>query len=418
MKLYCGIDLHSNNHWLTIIDEQDARLVDKRMPNDLSATLRQLEPHRSSIAAVAVESTFNWYWLVDGLMEAGYQVKLVNTGAVRQYDGLKYSDDRHDAYHLAHLLRLGILPCGYIYPKEQRAVRDLLRQRGQLVRQRTQHVLNVKCIYARELNLKVSGDTLNGDKKSEPWPAVDELRTAMAIDVHRPVIAALNCEIKRIEAQVRRELKANPLYTLLQSVPGIGPILAWVILLEAGEITRFEQVGNFTSYCRCVASLRTSSLKKKGEANKKNGNQYLSWAFHEAAHFAVRYLPQAKRYYERKSRQRNRMVAIRAIAHKLARACYFILRDQVVFDAQTDCSSTELSGGEGITRVGVWNNQKPDWLPSPGLSIDQDVDAPTNRTRTVWRATRHSPKFCTRFGRFVAPRSVWGSHEPGALNCL
>jgi transposase len=258
MKLYCGIDLHSNNHWLTIIDEHDGRLVERRLPNDLSLTLQTLEPYRSTLRAVAVESTFNWYWLVDGLMEAGYEVKLVNTSAVRQYDGLKHCDDRSDAFHLAHLLRLGILPTGHIYPRRQRAVRDLLRQRSRLVQQRTAHVLNAKSTYARQLNLKVLTEVLNAEKK-EPWPNVDDLHTAMAIYAHRPVIAALNVEIKRIESQVRRELKENSLYRLLQSVPGIGPILAWVILLEAGDILRFAQVGNFTSYCRCVQGARTSN---------------------------------------------------------------------------------------------------------------------------------------------------------------
>jgi transposase len=332
MKLYCGIDLHSNNHWLTIIDEQDGRLLERRLSNDLPLTLRTLEPYRDALSAIAVESTFNWYWLVDGLMDAGYEVKLVNTSAVHQYDGLKHSDDRSDAFHLAHLLRLGILPTGHIYPKKQRAVRDLLRQRSRLMQQRTAHVLNVKSTYARQLNLRVSADVLNEDRK-EPWPDVEDLHTAMAIFAHRPVIAALNVEIKRIESRVRRELKENSVYRLLQSVPGIGPILAWVILLEAGDIWRFDQVGNFTSYCRCVQGVRISNGKKKGEPNKKNGNPYLSWAFHEAAHTAIRFMPQAKRYYERKARQRNRMVAMKAISHKLARACYFIMRDEVQFDA-------------------------------------------------------------------------------------
>jgi transposase len=331
MKLYCGIDLHSNNHWLTIIDEQDGRLVERRLPNDLSVTLQTLEPYRSTLTAIAVESTFNWYWLVDGLMEAGYEVKLVNTSAVRQYEGLKHADDRDDAFHLAHLLRLGILPTGYIYPKQQRAVRDLLRQRGRLVQQRTMHVLNVKSTYARALNLRVSGEALNGSR--QPWPSVADPHTAMAIYAHRPVLTALNAEIKRIEKAVHRELIENTAYLLLQTVPGIGPILAWVVLLETGDIQRFSGPGRFASYCRCVHGVRTSNGKKKSETNKKNGNPYLSWAFHEAAHFAVRYMPQAKRYYERKSRQRNRIVAIRAIAHKLARACYFILRDEVRFDA-------------------------------------------------------------------------------------
>jgi transposase len=135
VKLYTAADLHSNNHFLSIIDEQDRRVLEKRLPNDLSVTLKVLEPYRADIVGIAVESTFNWYWLVDGLMEAGYPVMLVNTSKVKQYEGLKHTDDKHDAFWLAHLMRLGILPTGYIYPKEQRAVRDLLRERRRLVQQ-------------------------------------------------------------------------------------------------------------------------------------------------------------------------------------------------------------------------------------------------------------------------------------------
>jgi len=125
MGLYCGIDLHSNNHVVTVIDEGDRRLYERRLPNDLAITKAALEPFRAQLVAVAVESTFNWYWLVDGLMDAGYEVRLVHTGAVVQYDGLKHTDDEHDAFWLAHLMRLGILPTGYIYPKSERGLRDL-----------------------------------------------------------------------------------------------------------------------------------------------------------------------------------------------------------------------------------------------------------------------------------------------------
>ena len=134
MRLYAAIDLHSNNSVLVVINENDRIVLEVRLRNELPCILGSLAPYREAIEAIAVESTFNWYWLVDGLMEAGYKVKLVNTVAVKTYDGLKYASDQHDARHLAHLLRLGILPTGYIYPKEERAVRDLLRKRAQLVR--------------------------------------------------------------------------------------------------------------------------------------------------------------------------------------------------------------------------------------------------------------------------------------------
>jgi len=127
MKLYGGIDLHANNSYVVLLDEQDGVVYQKRLPNDLKVILREISCYQSEIEGLAVESTYNWYWLVDGLMEAGYHLHLVNTSAVKQYEGLKYTDDEYDARWLAHLLRLGILPEGYIYPKEGRGLRDLLR---------------------------------------------------------------------------------------------------------------------------------------------------------------------------------------------------------------------------------------------------------------------------------------------------
>jgi transposase len=123
----------------------------------------------------------------------------------------------------------------------------------------------------------------------------------------------------------------QPQYQALRSVAGIGAVLAWTIVLESGPISRFPSVGQYASYCRCVESLRTSNGRKKGEGNTKNGNPYLAWAFFEAAHFAVRYLPSAKRFYERKRAQRNAMLAMKALAHKLARASYYVMRDGVSF---------------------------------------------------------------------------------------
>src|SRR5918996_3649280 len=143
MKLYGAIDLHSNNNMTVVTDEQDRVVYEKRLPNDLELIVQQLASYRDCLQGIVVESTFNWYWLVDGLMDNGHRVHLANTAAIQQYEGLKYTDDNSDARWLAHILRLGVLPEGYIYPKEERAVRDLLRKRGQLVRQRTANLLSI-----------------------------------------------------------------------------------------------------------------------------------------------------------------------------------------------------------------------------------------------------------------------------------
>lgn len=331
MKLYCGIDLHSNNHYVVVIDELDKRLVETRLPNDLSATLKTLAPFRSQITGIAVESTFNWYWLVDGLQAAGYPVMLVNTWKVQQYAGLKHTDDRHDAFWLAHQMRLGILPLGYIYPKEQRGIRDLLRERRRLVSQRTTHALSVQSTVWRHTAVKVPGQVIIG-RRNGNWPQLQDAHVEMGVNAHRNTIKTLNSQIRSIERTVLKHLEPLPSYKMLLTVPGIGPIIAWTILLESGDLTRFPSVGNYASYCRCVDAARISNEKKKGENNAKNGNQYLAWAYFEAAHFAIQFLPAAKRFYERKAAQRNPILAMKALSHKIARASYYVMRNLAPFD--------------------------------------------------------------------------------------
>ena len=329
---YSGIDLHSNNSVVTVTDETDKVVAEKRLPNDLSKIVGFLQPWRDEMVAVVVESTYNWYWLVDGLQEAGFAVKLANTGAIKKYDGLKHSGDEADARQLAHLLRLGILPTGTILPPEQRAIRDLARKRMQLVRSRTSHILAVENIAARQRGVKINSNQVKRLTDDE----VDQMEfpadVGLAIKSNLAVIITLNAQIDLLEKRLQEKVGERPEYALLTSVPGIGRILATIILLETGPIDRFAAVGNFASYARCVDSQHMSNGKKKGEGNTKNGNKYLAWAFVEAANFALRFCAEAKRFYERKKAKTNTVVAIKALAHKLARACYHILKEQKPFD--------------------------------------------------------------------------------------
>jgi transposase len=331
---YCGIDLHSNNSVVVVTDEADRVLFDRRLPNELSRIVMALEPHRAELAGVVVESTYNWYWLVDGLDAAGFPVTLANTVAIKQYDGLKHGDDTTDARHLAHLLRLGLLPGAYIYPKAERAVRDLARKRMQLVRSRTQHILAVQNILARERAQTISAQAT--EQLSAPRIAGLDLQAevALALRSNVAVIQTLGEQIEAIEKRLSGCVRPRPEYALLTSVPGIGAILATVILLETGSIERFGSAGDFASYARCVQSLRLSNGRKKGSGNAKNGNPYLSWAFIEAAHFARRYCKEAKRFHERKRARTNPVVAIKALAHKIARACYHMLSKGESFDVK------------------------------------------------------------------------------------
>jgi transposase len=331
---YCGIDLHSNNSVVMITDETDHVVYSKRLPNDLAQILAALEIHRAELSGVVVESTFNWYWLVDGLQEAGYCVHLANTTAIKQYDGLKHRGDESDARQLAHLLRLGLLPQGHIMPKAARAVRDLARKRMQLVQQRTSQILSIESSLSRHTGGRMSSNNIKCLREADVNEmSLGDMQT-LGLKAHVAVMQALQVQIDRLETVLAKHCRAEPGYRLLKTVNGIGEVLATVILLETGSIERFANVGNYASYCRCVGSAHVSNGKKKGEGNTKNGNRYLAWAFVEAANFAVRYCEAARRFYQKKKAKRNSTVAIKAVAHKLARACYHMLKSNTVFSVE------------------------------------------------------------------------------------
>jgi transposase len=332
MKLYGAIDLHSNNNMTVVTDEQDRVVYEKRLPNDLGLIVQQLANYRDGLQGIVVESTYNWYWLVDGLMDQGHKVHLANTSAIQQYEGLKYTDDEDDARWLAHLLRLGVLPQGYIYPKQERPVRDLLRKRGQMVRQRTMNLLSIQNLFSRNTGGSISANRVKRLQSHDVESLFAEADLALAIQANLAMLGCADEQIERLEKTVLERVKLKPEYKWLKTAPGIGEILALTIMLETGDITRFPTVGDYASYCRCVGSEKISNGKKKGSGNTKNGNKYLGWAYVEAANFAIRYNGKIKSFFQRKLSKSKRVVALKAVAHKLCRACYYIIRDQVAFD--------------------------------------------------------------------------------------
>lgn len=334
MELYCGIDLHSTNSYTVVLDGDDRVVFRRRLANDLDVIVAALAPFGSEISGVVVESTYNWYWLVDGLEAAGYRVHLANTWAIKQYDGLKHGDDRTDATWLARMLRLGLLPEGYIYPKQTRPLRDLLRKRAHLVRHSTSHLLSIQNLVVRNTGRTPSGNRIKKLDQTDLPGLVGDGEVGLAIGASLAVMRTLSEQIAAIEKVVLARARPAPAFGCLLTASGIGRVLGLTILLETGEVGRFATVGNFASYCRCVEAKRLSNGKRKGGGNRKCGNAYLAWAFVEAANFAVRHDPRAKRYHERKKARTNGVVAIKAVAHKLARACYYVMRDEVPFDSR------------------------------------------------------------------------------------
>ena len=318
-----------------IIDQDDKRVHKRRLPNMQDVILAELEPFKEDIVGVVVESTFNWYWLVDCLMDVSYKVHLANPAGIQKYKGLKYSDDQYDSFWLAHLLRLNILPEGYIYPKEDRPVRDLLRKRGHLVRLRTSLINSLQGIISRNCGTNLGANKIKQVREDHVAPFLSsEEDLALSGAVSKDSIDYLSQQISKIEVAVCNKAKIKKPFMGLQTIPGIGKILSLTIMLETGSIKRFAKVGNFSSYCRKVPTSWTSNNKKKGKGNSKNGNKYLARAFSEAVEFCRRYDEIAKAFYNRKSARTNRMIAHSALAHKLARAAYYIMRDNVEFDSR------------------------------------------------------------------------------------
>jgi len=332
MGLYTGFDLHANNSYVGIINEDGRKEARRRLPNDPGLILQFLTPYKSDIVGVVVESTYNWYWLVDALMEDGYRVHLANTTAIQKYSGMKHSDDKDDAFWLAEMLRLNILPTGHIYPKDERPIRDLLRKRGHLVKLRTSLILSLQNIIDRNCGVRIKVNDIKRLKEDKVAPFMEANEDlALAGLVSKETIDFLTGKIRTLESFIENRAKLKDPYNHLLTIPGIGKILGLTIMLETGAIDRFEKVGNYASYCRKVATKWTSNDKKKGKGNKKNGNKYLAWAFSEAAEFARRYDQQARAYYNRKMQKTNFMVAHNALAHKLARAAFHVMKEQTPF---------------------------------------------------------------------------------------
>jgi transposase len=342
--LMAGIDLHSNNLMVGIVDEDGRRVRSQKLACDLNAVAAFLRPYKRRLKSLAVESTYNWYWLVDGLAALGYPVVLANPAKIEQYSGIKHADDKNDAFFLAELQRLKILPTGYIYDAELRPVRDLLRRRMSLVQQRTALMLSFKSLYARMTGLsRLKGMAVGAARELYEHPADRLIAT-----VQQEHIAGLNRSIEQIEKLVLARARTLPGHAQLNTLPGVGRILGMTIALEVGEIGRFASPGQFASYCRAVDSRRTSNEKNKGWNNRKCGNKYLAWAFVEAANFAKRYDERSRRWFDRKAARTCGVLATKALACKLAKAAWHVMSAKVAYDAERVFGRAAESQGKGL----------------------------------------------------------------------
>ena len=330
---YCGIDLHARSMYVCILNQDGEIVVHRNMPTTPDALLKTIAPYREQIV-IAVEGIFTWYWLADLCAREGIPFVLGHALYMKAIHGGKAKNDKIDAQKIAVLLRGGMLPQAYVYPAEMRATRDLLRRRIHLVRKRAELLTHVQQTN-RQYNLPEIGKKI-AYKTNRPGVAERFVDPAVqkSVEVDLALIDYYDQLLRDLELAIVKTAKqhdANTLY-LLQTVPGIGKILSLVLLYEIHDIARFPRVQDFVSYSRLVKCAKESAGKRYGTAGTKIGNAHLKWAFSEAAVLFLRNNPAGQKYLARLEKKHGKGKALTVLAHKLARAVYYLLKRRVVFD--------------------------------------------------------------------------------------
>lgn len=326
---YCGIDLGARDSHLCVIDDSLSILLQLKVANELPRISNLLLPFKPHLQIV-VESTFNWYWIVDGLSDLGFDLSLAHTLGLSMITKAKVKTDRRDAFTLAKLLRAAVIPKAYIYPASTRPIRDLLRRRMHIVALRAQEYGSLRQLLLREGILDSSRNQIKlaEDEDLRDWFSHPLVVTSASLQLQR--IDLLSSQIQQLEQQILDLTRDKVDYKRLLKISGIGRILALTILYEVGEIGRFQTVRHFSSYCRVVPGVAQSGAVSRRGRSSKQGNSYLKSALSQAAVAAVRSYPAIRRCYERHLKRHRgsarKLVAYNVIAHKLAQAVYFVLK--------------------------------------------------------------------------------------------
>jgi transposase len=334
-QFYCGIDLHARTMSLCILNRDGEILLHRNMPAGPEPFLKAIAPYREDVV-VCVACIFTWYWLADLCAREGLPFVLGHALYMKAIHGGKAKNDKIDAQKIAVLLRGGMLPQAYVYPAEMRATRDLLRRRLHLTRKRAELLAHIQNTNSQcnlpEIGKKIAYKANRGGVAERfPDPAVHK-----SVEVDLALIDFYDQLLRDVEltiVQTAKQHDAQALYRL-QSVPGIGKMLSLVLLYEIHDITRFPRVQDFVSYCRLVKCAKESAGKRYGTAGTKIGKAYLKWAFSEAAVLFLRNHPAGQKSLARLEKKHGKGKALTVLAHKLARAVYYMLRRDTVFDRQ------------------------------------------------------------------------------------
>src|SRR5438034_1813662 len=339
-RCYWGIDLHARRMYICVLDAEGQIGLNPTAPATPEHFLTTIAAYREDLV-VAVECIFTWYWLADLCAQEGIAFVLGHALYMKAIHGGKAKNDKIDAHKIAVLLRGGMLPMAFVYPPEMRATRDLLRRRMYLMRKRAEllaHVQNTNSQYnLPEIGKKIAYKAnRQGVAERFSYPSV---QTSIEVDLKlMDHYDQLLTDLELYIVRTAKEHDGNALYRL-RSVPGIGKILALVILYEIHDINRFATVQDFVSYARLVKCAKESAGKRHGTSGKKSGNVHLKWAFSEASVLFLRANPKGQRYVEKLTAKHGKAKALSILAHKLGRAVYFMLKREKTFDMNQFFSS-------------------------------------------------------------------------------
>lgn len=331
---YCGIDLHAKQMYACVVDQNGKKLLHRNFKTqNAEKFFQQIEPFGPNIA-IGCESTFNWYWLADACTERGLPFVLGHALYLKAIHGGKVKNDKLDSEKLALLLRGGNFATAYVYPKELRATRDLLRRRTHLVRMKAETLTHLQILnhqhnfeaFEKKITYKSNRVGL-AERFDHP-----SVKASVGIDIR--LADFLQDELRVLELQIERTAKLDDPQSLfrLQTINGVGRILALTMLYEIHDIKRFPTVGQFLSYCRLVKGSHTSAGKSYGSPGKKIGNAHLKWAFSEAVPLLKRCCPEARHFVDRIEKKRGNAKAFSYLAVKLGRAVYYMLKRGEAFE--------------------------------------------------------------------------------------
>jgi transposase len=335
-RFYCGVDLHARTLFTHVLDHRGKTVFEQDLPADPAAFLKAIRPYRKDVV-VGCECMFAWYWLADLCEAEGIPFALGHALAMKHIHGGKAKSDKIDAGKLAAMLRGGLFPLAYAYPKAKRQTRDLLRRRSFFVRQRAQliaHVVNTNT----QFNLPPLSKKLTyaANRTPELLDRFTDPSTRLMVSADLALVDDYDTRIAELERHLVKHAKVDDPVTfgLLRTTPGIGPILGLTLLYEIDDIKRFPEAGNFLSYARLVRCEHSSAGKVKGSGPKKMGNAHLKWAFSEAACLMIRAVPAVKGWMQRQEKKRGKRKALSVLEARIGRTVYHLWRKQVPFDVK------------------------------------------------------------------------------------